>query len=112
MSTAIEAFLYRDMGVHGVVDIRIAGDVIDLTVAPFEDLTNTFAVRFAHSKLLYIDSSYSDSSDDWSMPWDIIGFDSEPKAGQWGFCLHSDVVELAFVADWPVPVASDQLGEP
>ena len=103
MSTEIETYLYRGMGVHGVTSIRIAGDAIDLAVAPFDDLANEFAVRFRRCSLGSIDSSHSDESDDWTMPWDIIGFDSEPNGQQWNFCLHSNVVELVFQADWPIP---------
>ena len=104
MSTKIETFLYRNMGVHGVVDIRISNNLIDLTVAPFDDLKNTLTVRFTCCRLLYIDSSYSDTSDDWTMPWDILAFDSDPQGHQWRFCLHSEVVELGFVAEWPIPI--------
>lgn len=109
MSTKIESFLYRNMSVHGVVDIRIADDLIDLTVAPFDDLEDTFGVRFNRCKLRYIDSSYSDTSDDWTMPWDIIGFDSDQQGDQWSFCLHSDVAEFRFVADWPIPMPTSQI---
>ena len=109
MSTRIETFLYRNMGIHGVVDIRFSGDIIDLTVAPFEDLKNPYAVRFGRCQLRYIDSSYSDAFDDWTMPWDIIGFDSDREGNQWSFCLHTDVLELGFLADWPVPMSADQI---
>ncbi|WP_339748942.1 hypothetical protein [uncultured Rubinisphaera sp.] len=104
MSTRIETYLYRNIGVHSVVDLRITAVEIDLTVAPFENLANTFAVRFGCCRLDYIDSSYSDPNDDWTMPWDIIGFDSDPEGDQWKFCLHTDVVEIGFVAEWPVPL--------
>jgi hypothetical protein len=108
MSTNIESFLYRNMGTHGVVELRIAGDSIDLTVAPFDDLENTFAVRFQRCRLRYMDSSYSDASDDWTMPWDIIGFDNDPHGDQWNFCLHSAVIELVFQANWPIQLPISQ----
>lgn len=101
MPSEIETYLYRGLGVHGVYIATFQESSIELTIAPFEEESNKLFVKFLNSRLVYIDGSYSDSNDDWELPWDIIAFDCRQSGKQWEFILHSDVMEFTFIADWP-----------
>ncbi len=98
--TPIEQALFRNGTAHCVADFKLADDVIAIVLHPCERPEVQTHARFEGVKVLSVDDSYADA--DAGLPWDIIGFDSEPLAGnKWRYCLHTDAIEYCFEAGWP-----------
>lgn len=98
--TPIEQALFRNDAAHCVMAFEHAGDVIAVVLHPWEQPKLASLARFEGVRMLSVDDSYADG--DGTLPWDIIGFDSEPLDGnRWRYCLHTDAIEYCFEADWP-----------
>jgi hypothetical protein len=98
--TVIEKALFRDNSAHYVASIDLDGDEIQVILHPWDQPDAKILARFLSAKVQSIDNSYTDAQRD--LPWDIIGFDSEPSLNdRWRFCLHTDSVEHCFESKWP-----------
>ena len=101
MSTAIENFLYGQGGTHGVVEVSLSANRLILTVAPWVDLSSVKVAEFLESKITSVEV-YAVDADELNLPWDIIGFDSDPIPGyRWRFVLHCGGIEYVFESRWP-----------
>ncbi len=102
MATAIESFLYGDLGVQGVTQIAISQDTVRIALSPFEGPKVVTLATFHESRLNYVQAS-ADDDDDFELPWDVIGFDCyELFGGRWRFVLKCAVIEWCFKSAWPV----------
>lgn len=100
VSSKIEHLLFRDKGVHAVVEFALTPNKLLLTVAPWVDLSDRLSVEFAEFKILYLEV-YPDESEDLNLPWDIIGFDcDEIDLVKWQFVLHCNSIEICFESKW------------
>ena len=98
--TPIEQALFSNSAAHWVADFELTGKTIALVLYPYDRPEIQTRARFESVEVLSIDDSYADR--DAGLPWDIIGFDSEPlAANRWRFCLHTDAIEYCFEAGWP-----------
>jgi hypothetical protein len=98
--TPIEQALFRNGVAHGVASFELADEAIAVVLHPWERPELQTRARFEGVKVLSVDDSYADA--DAGLPWDIIGFDSEPlAANRWRYCLHTDAIEYCFEAGWP-----------
>lgn len=105
MATDIETFLFGKGGTHGVTAIGLSADRLTLAVAPWESGTPPMSVAFTEPKLLSVEV-FADGSDDLSLPWDIIGFDSYVLSrNRWKFVLHCAGIEYVFSSMWPERIA-------
>jgi hypothetical protein len=98
--TPIEQALFRNNSAHCVMAFEHAGDVIAVVLHPWKQPELASLARFECVKILSVDDSYADG--DGELPWNVIGFDSKPLAGnRWRYCLHTDAIEYCFEAGWP-----------
>jgi hypothetical protein len=117
MTTAIEDFLYRRNWAHLVLEFDLCWKriVLKLVEQPSpEDQGNQawatmkpdLVVEFKDATITGVDVSYCDV-EDFSLPWDFIGFDCKKIAGnRWEFVMHTDGGEYCFEAQWPL-IADD-----
>ena len=99
--TPIEKTLFFNGTAHWVLVFLARDQRITVTLHPWDRPDLLTHATFEHSKMLSIDDTYADNGD-FSLPWDIIGFDSEPvSANRWRYCLHTDKIEYCFEANWP-----------
>jgi hypothetical protein len=98
--TLIEKALFQVGSAHWVRAIDWPNDDLTLDVHPCQRPEFIIQARFERVRLISMDNSYADE-ERW-LPWDIIGFDSEPLSdGVWRFCLHTNSVEYVFESRWP-----------
>jgi hypothetical protein len=99
--TVIEEALFRNGSAHWIATFAIAGDIITITLHPWNSPNLLTRATFSQVKVLSVDDSYADVQDG-PLPWDIIGFDCEALAeNRWRYCLHTDGIEYAFESGWP-----------
>jgi hypothetical protein len=100
MLTSIEQALFQNGAAHCVANFELVGEAIAIVLHPWERPELQTRARFEGVKVLSVDDSYADA--DAGLPWDIIGFDSEPlTATRWRYCLNTDAIEYCFEAGWP-----------
>ena len=98
--TAIEQALFRNGSAHCVRSFELSSEALVLTLHPWEQAEVATQARFDRPRIVSTDDSHAD--DDRELPWDIIGFESEPLPdGAWRFCLHTDAIEYVFESSWP-----------
>jgi hypothetical protein len=103
MASAIEKHLYGSRGTHALLAFTVAQGRVTIVVAPWDDLAAFTEANFEAAELLSIWAAPDQTSQDISLPWDIIGFDStELPGGRWEFLLYcSGVVEFCWRSKWP-----------
>ncbi len=101
MSTAIERFLYGDLGIHGIIGFTAEPGLVRINLTPWEGpKVHTVAV-FREAQISSVEA-YPDVSGDLEWPWDVIGFDCYGLGdGRWRFVLHCDAIEWCFELAWP-----------
>lgn len=102
MATAIESYLYGDLGVRGVTGFDISQGVIRVALTPFEGPRFVTTAVFNEAKLNYAEAG-ADHDDDFGPPWQVIGFDcDELLGGRRRFVLNCAVIQWCFESAWPV----------
>ncbi len=98
--TTIEQALFRDGSAHWVSAFQLSSEALLLTLHPWDRAELATQARFERPRIISAEDSHAD--DNRELPWDIIGFDSEPLPdGSWRFCLHTDSIEYVFDSPWP-----------
>ncbi len=107
MPTAIERFLYGDLGTQGVTGFTASPGAIRISLAPWDGPKVRTIANFREARLASVEA-YPAVPGDLDMPWDVIGFDSyELGDGRWQFVLHCDGIEWCFESAWP---AAERVG--
>ena len=97
--TRIEEALFLNRSAHCVSAFELSPEALALTLHPWERRDTSVHAVFDLPTIVSRDD-YAD--DGYDLPWDIIGFDSEPLSrGLWRFCLHTDCIEYVFDSPWP-----------
>lgn len=104
----IEKALFVDGTVHYITSFALLAEEIMLTVCPGRGIRDADTqVALTRGRFLQVNPNrvfceVFDAKDGIGLPWDIIGFDSDPlDDGYWRFCLHTDCVEYLFESKWP-----------
>jgi hypothetical protein len=102
MPSAVERFLYGDLGVQGVCEFMLSPGVVRLRLAPWEGPRVATVATFHDARIKSVET-YADSPDELELPWDIIGFDCfDLGSGRWEFVLHCDAIDWCFESAWPI----------
>lgn len=97
----IETYLFKDDGQHGLTKLVMTTDVLEITIAPWDDEKKAKVCSFDKFKLSYISTEEHDL-EEFAFPWDIIAVDAKMvKKGKWHFCIHCASVEITFFSEWP-----------
>ena len=99
--TPIEKALFIDETVHWICSFDLTPEAMEISLHPCDRPELVCHAKFIKPKIVSIDRSYADE-DDGGLPWDILGFESQPLRGDlWEFCLHTDPIEYVFESAWP-----------
>ncbi|MGF1694462.1 hypothetical protein L4C54_02165 [Vibrio lamellibrachiae] len=104
MNSKISELLFRSLGTHALKEFSLSGSGLKLVVAPWDDLDNEAVAVFSELEISYIeaDCGIEGSISDFSLPWDIIRFDSHHKDGDvWEFGLCCSEIQVGFRANMP-----------